>query len=292
MLKEHRFYKPMDITEIRKAIIASICSDDELLDLLVLKGGNALSLVHGIGERASIDIDFSISNDFKDAEKIGVCLFKSLATRLNKVGLKIFDTTFSPKPSSDPQDPTWGGYRGEFKLISKDVAAEFDDDTEQLRKRSLSIGNESGQRVFKIEISKHEFTEGKEQAEIDDVTCHVYSLSMIAAEKLRAICQQMEEYEHIKYPSARARDFYDIFSIVNERALDFSQDEFHELVQHVFAAKSVPIHFIGQISDYFDFHKPDFEDVRGTIVGKVESFEFYFNYVVKHAEKLKPLWVK
>ena len=47
--------------------------------------------------------------------------------------------------------------------------------------------------------------------ELDDYTIYVYSPTMIAIEKLRAICQQMPEYALQRRPSARARDFYDIY---------------------------------------------------------------------------------
>ena len=34
----------------------------------MLKGGNALSLVHGLSERTSLDLDFSMDADFADVE--------------------------------------------------------------------------------------------------------------------------------------------------------------------------------------------------------------------------------
>ena len=39
-------------------------SDDDLMNLLVLKGDNALDVIHRIASRASIDLDFSVENDF------------------------------------------------------------------------------------------------------------------------------------------------------------------------------------------------------------------------------------
>ena len=59
----------MDLEKIRTTVIVAVCSDDYLLDRLVLKGGNALTLLHGIGFRTSLDIDFSMENDFEDLEK-------------------------------------------------------------------------------------------------------------------------------------------------------------------------------------------------------------------------------
>lgn len=53
----------MDITQlerIKKLIIISLFSDDELLDLLTLKGGNAIDLIHGAALRGSLDLDFVV----------------------------------------------------------------------------------------------------------------------------------------------------------------------------------------------------------------------------------------
>ena len=46
--------------DIKKAIVLGLFSNDYLLEKLVLKGGNALSLVYSISTRASLDIDLSI----------------------------------------------------------------------------------------------------------------------------------------------------------------------------------------------------------------------------------------
>ncbi len=43
----------MDFDEIRRVTITALFSDEVLFDHLVLKGGNALSLVYGLTERTS-----------------------------------------------------------------------------------------------------------------------------------------------------------------------------------------------------------------------------------------------
>lgn len=48
----------MDFATIRRTAIIALFADDELADMLALKGGNALSLVHGITSRTSVDLDF------------------------------------------------------------------------------------------------------------------------------------------------------------------------------------------------------------------------------------------
>jgi len=60
----------MNLKEIRRLVIIALFSDDELMEKLVLKGGNALDIVHNIGTRTSVDIDLSIPDDFSDIEEI------------------------------------------------------------------------------------------------------------------------------------------------------------------------------------------------------------------------------
>lgn len=61
----------MDLASIRRLVIVAMFSDDVLFDKLVLKGGNAISLVYRYGARGSLDVDFSIDGDFDDAEDAG-----------------------------------------------------------------------------------------------------------------------------------------------------------------------------------------------------------------------------
>ena len=60
----------LELTEIRKLTITALCSDDVLFDQLVLKGGNAISLVYGISPRDSLDVDFSLSRLRKNSSKL------------------------------------------------------------------------------------------------------------------------------------------------------------------------------------------------------------------------------
>lgn len=48
------------LDEIRKLGIIAMFSDDELMEMLVLKGGNAIALFYSEYSRASNDLDFSL----------------------------------------------------------------------------------------------------------------------------------------------------------------------------------------------------------------------------------------
>ncbi len=45
----------IDLDEVRRLILIALFSDDELMEALVFKGGNALALIHKVGSRASLD---------------------------------------------------------------------------------------------------------------------------------------------------------------------------------------------------------------------------------------------
>ena len=52
---------------LRLQFITALAADDELYELLVLKGGNALNLIHQVGQRSSLDLDYSLEADVDDA---------------------------------------------------------------------------------------------------------------------------------------------------------------------------------------------------------------------------------
>lgn len=56
--------------KIKKLVIIAMFSDDALMERLVLKGGNALDIIHRVSARASVDIDLSIDGDFTSEERL------------------------------------------------------------------------------------------------------------------------------------------------------------------------------------------------------------------------------
>src|SRR5579862_5841707 len=110
----------MDFREIRRIVITAVFSDDVLFEKLVLKGGNALDIVHGLGARASLDIDLSIEGDFENVEDAKGRLFRALSDRFGSAGYSVFDPWFEMKPPRPKEGhPEWGGYIIEFKIIER-----------------------------------------------------------------------------------------------------------------------------------------------------------------------------
>ena len=283
----------MTLKEIRRAILIAVFSDDVLMDLLVLKGGNALELIHGIGERASVDLDFSMSEEFDDVEEAQRRLFNALAREFSSRGYVVFDEKFEEKPPElrDGQPLWWGGYQAKFKIIRREAYDEVGGDLETIRRRS-EVTDPLQRRTFKIDISKYEFCDGKVETEVDEYTVYVYSLEMLAIEKVRAICQQMPGYPHIgeNLKRARARDFYDISEIVTRRKVDLGADHNVEMMRSIFRAKDVPLSLIGEIESQREFHRADWPAVEASVRHPIESFDAYFDRVVEMLRPLEALW--
>ena len=146
-------------------------------------------------------------------------------------------------------------------------------------------------RKFTIEISKFEYCTGKQKTVIDEYDCYVYTPEMIAAEKIRAICQQMPGYSLRKHPSPRPRDFYDFQAVVVHASVDFSKPKMRELVRHMFAAKEVPLKLLAEVDAYRDFHQADWPAVKLAVRGEVSPFDFYFDFVLGEIAKLQSLWI-
>jgi predicted nucleotidyltransferase component of viral defense system len=90
----------MDFAGVRRLTIVALFSDDQLFEQIVLKGGNALSLVYGLSPRTSLDLDFSIEKDFIDLDNTRKRIFRAVKERYSSAGFVVFDESFEPKPPS------------------------------------------------------------------------------------------------------------------------------------------------------------------------------------------------
>jgi len=282
----------VDFEWIRWQMILAVAAADDLGDRLVLKGGNALNLVHRVGSRTSLDVDYSMEDGFADLAQVGQELLAALTVRYAERGIVPIDFAIDPKPAKAPAESKWGGYSATFKLVHRKVLDECKGDLNAVRRKSLPIGSAlAAKHVFKIEISKHEYCEAKEPRERDGFSFFVNSLPMIAAEKLRAICQQMDGYEGRRNKKPRARDFYDIHAVVRSGVV-LTAPENKDLVRAAFEAKEVPLAFLGRIEDSREFHEVDWPAVANSIAAvENRGFGFYFDFVVREVIKLEPLWV-
>ena len=284
------------INAIKVAAIQALVSDDMLMNKLILKGGNALDLIHKIAERASFDLDFSLEGSFDDTrlpeleEKVGTLL----TSTFREQGYHVFDVSLRKRPSQTQPDldSFWGGYKIEFKLISLKRYEELKSDTDQVLREAIPVGQNNSTKL-RIEISRFEHCPTVEHSNVGGFMVRVYSPVLIAIEKLRAICQQMKEYSEIvrsSKASPRARDFFDIYTVVTTCKVDLLSQANKDLLCAVFEAKRVPLAFLTKVREYRDYHSEDFVAVKDTIKPsvKLHDFDFYFDFVADICDELQP----
>jgi hypothetical protein len=282
------------LDKVKVLAIQGLVSDDDLMEKLVLKGGNAIDLIHNAYQRGSLDLDFSIEDDFQDIElrDLEKKVKELLERSFQEAHLVAHDVHLTRRPSQVPTELAsfWGGYRIEFKVLPEGLFNELSGDVEAIRRNSLAIGRSSS-TVFRIEISSFEYCREKRAHDVGGFTVFVYSPVLIVVEKLRAICQQMEQYRQIvpsMHPAARARDFFDIHSVVKQFGIDLSDSENIRLLKAVFDAKRVPTKYLSKIPEYREFHRPDFAAVKDTVKPGVtiRDYDFYFDYVISICPQL------
>lgn len=283
------------IKRIKELAVIAMFSDDDLLDILVLKGGSAIDMFLQSPGRASLDLDFSIDGDFQDdVESLRNKFERLLSSTFDPAGFVVFDVCFKAIPAADVIElPFWGGYKLEFKLAPPHLYNEY---KHKLRKLRSRLATDVGPRQLKtltIEFSKHEHCKGKEERELDHYTIYTYPPLMLVCEKIRAICQQDPEYRKrlgSRPGSQRARDFFDIHFLSTQYKIDWTNNETAELIQAMFKAKEVPLVLLKKISEFREFHELGFPSLKETVFAEHNILEFdtYFDYVLACVAKLKP----
>ena len=236
----------LTLDDIKRLAIIALASDDELVETLVLKGGNAIELMDRGRDRklsrASSDLDFSIEGDFDEMlEDVKARIEKTLAKTFLEHGAVVIDYRFVLRPSviRDEVKNFWGGYNASFKLTTPQLLREAKGDLATLQRSAFGF-MPNGSTRFEIEISKYEYTGGKIETKVDGYQLYIYSPQMIVLEKLRAICQQLPAYAAVipSYkPRPRARDFYDIYLLMDQHQINPGTPECKELLMHIFEAK-------------------------------------------------------
>ena len=282
------------IDQIKRLAIIAMFLDDEFMERFVLKGGSALDIVLGVSARASIDVDFSLQDDFQlPIDEVLVRLERCLKSSFEHHALKVFDVTINEVPKGISPDCAhfWGGYQVHFKVIEQSKFDQLSHDLVAMRKQAIAIGS---QGRFRIDISKYELCTAKVSSDLDGYRIYVYTPEMIVAEKLRAVCQQTHQYgqQMSRTITPRAKDFVDIYTLIEHFKLVMNEPENQTLISDIFGAKQVPLKLLSDISQMRDFHYQDFPSVANTVrVGQaLKPFDFYFGFVMDLVAELEPLW--
>lgn len=282
------------LQRIRTLVVVAMFADEVLRDRLVLKGGNLLDLVYDLSARSSVDIDFSIEGDFSEPDELARRIERTLQAAFVGGDYVPFDFSFREVPpviSEDLKD-FWGGYKVEFKLISRQQYESLRGDINQIRRNAQPLGKR-GSSKFSIDLSKHEFCAGKVKYQLEQQLIYGQSPQMFVCEKLRAICQQMDDYRETvkKHRALRARDFVDIYVVADFFRIDFSTEEFKTILKQTFASKRVPLKLVRCLEAEREVHRDDFESVRATVKPdfRLQDYDYYFDFVVNRCLLLEPL---
>lgn len=283
----------------RLTIISMFAASDDLMELFALKGGNALNYIYNVNQRSSIDIDISMENSFEDLdfklEEVESILVKSFERTFEENDLKAFDIKLEKKPQKMDSDKEgfWGGYQLSFKALELDKWQELEvkeDTTINDMSRQAIPFNTEFKRKFTVDISRHEYVKEKELKILDDYYIYVYSPLMIVLEKLRALCQQTEEYTEIietHKPRSRAQDFFDIYVILESFSeINLTSKKSISSLKEIFKIKKVPLSIMGQLENYREIHRDSFTAVIDTVFksDQLKDYDFYFDYVLDKVE--------
>ena len=286
--------------DYRLLAVQAIFSNDDLMEIVTLKGGNAMQLLD-LTSRASLDIDFSIKQGRRISEEVEGELFKkSLQKIFKEHQLTVIDFKFDSKPKKSKQvsPPYWGGYAIEFKVIQDEHYEKHKDNAQKLS--TMAVSMEGNKKKIEIDISLEEYTEPRIAMEIEEYTIYLYSPLMIVYEKISALCQLLPDYPLASKEKTRARDLYDIYSAISVMLKKNDEDLRQEILnpknlyilQEMFAAKDVSYDLMKKIRDYKEELKRDYEDRVVPQIPNDESvpdFEFLFEYNLEIIEELHQL---
>lgn len=275
--------------EIRNTILKAIYSDSDLKETLVLKGGNALKL-YNITDRSSQDLDFSIKESIRyEKENEGKKLQDLISGAFQQVGFLVVGFEFIEKPKKRKKDlpPFWGGYKISFAIVDTEkyqdkIDLQDPDKMKELSKYGENLENNS--KKIEIDLSYDEYVADKKSYDLDGTTIYLYSPLMLVYEKIRASCQQLEDYKLVGNKT-RARDLYDIYKILtntrqtNLREAVLDQDNFY-ILENIFKAKDVPLELMLKL----DSKESDLaEDYKTKVIPQIassetEDFDYIFFY--------------
>ena len=191
--------------------------------------------------------------------------------------------------------PFWGGYKISFAIVDTEkyqdkIELQDPDKMKELSKYGENLENNS--KKIEIDLSYDEYVADKKSYDLEGTTIYLYSPLMLVYEKIRASCQQLEDYKLVGNKT-RARDLYDIYKILtnpkqaNLREAVLDQDNFY-ILENIFKAKDVPLELMLKL----DSKESDLaEDYKTKVIPQIvssetEDFDYIFFYNKDLFEKL------
>ena len=183
-------------------VLAGIAANEKLQNELIFKGGTALKKCYFGDYRFSEDLDFTAKEEIVRGDLLEKEIEKSCEIATNLV------QKFSPlelKVERYKEKESHPGAQEAFNIRGK-----FPWHRQFLPKVMVEITMEE---PIQIEPVKRPILHGYEEEIFQEI--NVYSLEEIVAEKMRAILQHFKKLEERGWTRSRARDYYDIWRILN-----------------------------------------------------------------------------
>ena len=203
-----------DVVEL---VFSALARHPALADHLVFKGGQVLNLRLPISRRVSVDLDATARESFSDVgrndEERAAFLNVNVKAALTAffgaqdvVRFSVTDVTTKRKPR-DGHPRGWDAFEVRIRL------------RDALRPGVHALP------TITIDVSAPEnlLPTSVEPLHVRDAVVNAYSLSRLAAEKLRGILQSLRSYRaktHRRPGAVRVRDIYDVAAILAERPID------------------------------------------------------------------------
>ncbi|MBF0107303.1 MAG: nucleotidyl transferase AbiEii/AbiGii toxin family protein [Deltaproteobacteria bacterium] len=277
----------MHIDDVIKYCIVALFSSTMLDDPeLVLKGGTALRLVEKIKDRMSTDMDFSIDSPVNNPDSYFSKIQRVLSNHFKTLRYEVIDFKFEKKPKQRREDQPyfWGGWACQFKLVD----VKHKNLTLESKRRNALMPTGSNSTKIELEVSENEYCGSVHKVKIDDVSVTTYTNVALVLEKIRSLCQAHPDYPHSKTKD-RARDYLDIFALVEKYKSEKFYDKLKKELPPVFKAKEVDFRLLNKIfePDFSNLQKQNFIGVQDRVQKKTQPFEFYEEYLKGLIQKIK-----
>jgi predicted nucleotidyltransferase component of viral defense system len=207
-------------------ILAGISRVDVLRDILVFKGGTALKKCYFREYRFSEDLDFTSVGSAPTGRRMKMAMDEACA-----IAVKLLDPYAPVEIVCErhvEHDPHPGGQE------SFDIRARFP--WHRQLQTSVMVEIAMDEKLLKSHPYRavlHDYGEPLE------TQVQVYSLEEVVAEKLRSILQHARALEHRGWVRSRARDYYDLWRILDTYRDQLDVEDFPDFLREKCAVRDV-----------------------------------------------------
>jgi predicted nucleotidyltransferase component of viral defense system len=237
-------------------ILQGVAQHQQLVNIIVFKGGTVLKKVYFSDYRFSEDLDFTLRNGEITNEQVFSWFSETFEYILEEanIRLNIID-------NNTHED---GGINFYISYVGP-------------------LGGQGNNKKVKVDISRSEKLEfgplmKPVLLDYSDLTAHhllCYALEEVLVEKMRTVMQRMQ-----------ARDFYDIWYLLERHGMDVS-NYVNEFVDKCRSKKIDPANFTKKLAERLPQYKGRWESSMNEQIHNLPNFDTVEREVLRHFKKLK-----